>query len=329
MRKSVLQFIVLFICVCLSPIHAQNSVQLKVKNSVSNKAVLESNASALLTQINKAFEAKQSGLDLSNVQISMKAKESLAALWANVRFKCEDSEVIQDCLITSNGFQIRQIPLVIEPQGATTTDDTYQEAVINFEPSGEISSFYFTISTNLYSKVMKNKNEVKDVRRRMLILDYVEHFRTAYNEKDINFLEQIFSDDALIIVGKVIQTSPTSDGVKSKPHVEYYKRTKEEYIATLKKTFATNKFINVKFDEIKVTQHPTKKDFYGVNLHQLYTSSTYGDDGYLFLLWDFRNEIKPMIHVRTWQPKYTDNTQTKIAVQKEDAFTLGDFDIDI
>ena len=36
-----------------------------------------------------------------------------------------------------------------------------------------------------------------------------------------------------------------------------------------------------------------------------------------------------MIHVRTWQPKYTDNTQTKIAVQKEDAFTLGDFDIDI
>lgn len=329
MKKSVLQFIVLLFCVCFMTTHAQNSVQLKVMNSVSNKTILEKNASALLTQINKAFNNNQSGLDLSNVQMSMKAKESLAALWANVRFKCEDSEVIQNCLITSNGFQIRQIPLLIEPQGATTTDDTYQEAVINFESSGEIASFYFTISTNLYSKVMKNKNEVTDVRRRMLILDYVEHFRTAYNEKDINFLEQIFSDDALIIVGKVIKTSSTSDGIKGKPQVEYYKRSKEEYITNLKNTFAKNKFINVKFDEIKVTQHPAKKDFYGVNLHQLYTSSTYSDDGYLFLLWDFRNEEQPIIHVRTWQPKYTDSSQKTIAVQKEDVFTLGDFDIDI
>lgn len=322
---------VLFFLPCF--IQADNVVRLTLKNASSApKQVIEQNASALLSQINKAFDAKQSGLDLSGIDISDKAKESLASLWANVHFQCDDSEVIQDCLTTSSGFQVRQIPLVIEPQGATTTDDTYQEAVISFEPSGQISSFYFTIGTNLYSKVMKSKTEVTDVRRRMQILDYVEHFRTAYNQKDINFLEQVFSDDALIIVGKVVKTQPTDiNNFVGQTKVEFVKRTKQEYLNNLKKTFAVNKFINVKFDEIKVVRHPNpeKKDFYGVTLHQLYSSSTYSDDGYLFLLWDFRNEDAPQIHVRTWQPKYTDNSKTQIATPEEEIFQLGDFEIDI
>lgn len=314
-------------------IQAESVVRLTLKNASSApKQAIEQNASALLSQINKAFETQQSGLDLSGIDITDKAKESLASLWANVHFKCDDSEVIQDCLTTSSGFQVRQIPLIIEPQGATTTDDTYQEAVISFEPSGQISSFYFTIGTNLYSKVMKSKTEVTDVRRRMQILDYVEHFRTAYNQKDINFLEQVFSDDALIIVGKVVKTQPTDiNNFVGQAKVEFVKRTKQEYLNNLKKTFAVNKFINVKFDEIKVVRHPNpeKKDFYGVTLHQLYSSSTYSDDGYLFLLWDFRDEDAPQIHVRTWQPKYTDNSKTQIATPEEEIFQLGDFEIDI
>lgn len=40
---------------------------------------------------------------------------------------------------------------------------------------------------------------------------------------------------------------------------------------------------------------------YGVTLHQKYTSTTYSDDGHLFLLWDFTDENHPKIHVRVWQ----------------------------
>ena len=29
------------------------------------------------------------------------------------------------------------------------------------------------------------------------------------------------------------------------------------------------------------------------------------NDGWLFLLWDFRNASMPLIHVRTWQPSAT------------------------
>ena len=66
-----------------------------------------------------------------------------------------------------------------------------------------------------------------------------------------------------------------------------------------------------------------------MRLHQLYSSSTYSDDGYLFLLWDFRDEENPKIHVRTWQPKYLDQSQLQIATKRDQVFTFDDFDIDL
>lgn len=87
--------------------------------------------------------------------------------------------------------------------------------------------------------------------------------------------------------------------------------------------FASNSYIKVTFDEIKVMRHPTNKDFYGVTLHQGYTSNRYHDDGYLFLLWDFRDESMPQIHVRTWQPDKLNGER----LPEDDIFTLSDFDI--
>ena len=92
--------------------------------------------------------------------------------------------------------------------------------------------------------------------------------------------------------------------------------------------FKANKQIRVTFDEIEVVRHPVNKDFYGVTLHQGYTSDRYHDDGYLFLLWDFRDEDHPQIHVRTWQPDaYNSDGKGTKRIPKDEIFTLGDFDI--
>ena len=45
----------------------------------------------------------------------------------------------------------------------------------------------------------------------MKILDFLERFRMAYNSKDINFLEKVYSDDALIIVGTVLKEKQGSE----------------------------------------------------------------------------------------------------------------------
>jgi|GEM_PF-3522933 hypothetical protein len=40
---------------------------------------------------------------------------------------------------------------------------------------------------------------------RLKILDFLEQFRMAYNTKNNEFLEKVYSDDALILVGTVLK----------------------------------------------------------------------------------------------------------------------------
>lgn len=47
-----------------------------------------------------------------------------------------------------------------------------------------------------------------DSENRRVILNYMEHFRMSYETKDIDFLEQLFSEKALIIVGTVVKQLP-------------------------------------------------------------------------------------------------------------------------
>ena len=169
--------------------------------------------------------------------------------------------------------------------------------------------------------VIKSNLELTDLRRRQLILDYVEQFRTAYNQKDLPFLKQVFSDDALIITGKVI-TQRHAEGFTSQK-ITYNKQTKQQYLDNLRRVFNSTQYIKVTFDDIEVKRHPVNPNFYGVTLHQGYTSNRYHDDGYLFLLWDFNDESAPQIHVRTWQPDKINGKD----LPKEEIFTLSDFDI--
>ena len=153
------------------------------------------------------------------------------------------------------------------------------------------------------AKVVQGHLEEKDSASRHKILDYCEHFRTAYTRRDIAFLRQVFSDKALIIVGSVVKSGAQQDGAQSAGMVKYSIRTKEDYLARLEKVFQTNRKINVRFTDFRIMRHPSTDGIYGVQLRQRYQADRYSDDGYLFLLWDFRNPERPLIHVRTWQPE--------------------------
>lgn len=299
-------------------------VQISISDGIDNQQVktkMETKMSALLTEINAA-QASGRALNFANLNLSSSVQMSLSMLWENSPFMCTDEEVVERCLTTGSGYQVRNIPLMMKPRADRNFGESeYQEAVISFDRQGNIESFYLSISMNLYMNVIRDNKEITDLRRRQLILDYVEQFRTSYNTKDIQFLEQVFSDDALIITGKVI--SQKKDNMKLPDKIVYKKQTKQEYLTNLRRVFANNSYIKVTFDDIKVMRHPVNPNFYGVTLHQGYTSSNYHDDGYLFLLWDFSNEDQPQIHVRTWQPDQINGGR----IPDDEIFSLNDFDI--
>lgn len=314
----------IFIVLMIMPVYIWAGVQISISDGIDNQSVktkMETKMSALLTEVNAA-QASGRALNFANLNLSNSVQMSLSMLWENSPFMCTDEEIVERCLTTGTGYQVRNIPLMMMPRADRNFGESeYQEAVISFDDQGNMESFYLSISMNLYMNVIKNNKEITDLRRRQLILDYVEQFRTSYNTKDIKFLQQVFSDDALIITGKVI--SQKKDNIKLPDKIVYKKQTKQEYLTNLRRVFANNSYIKVTFDDIKVMRHPVNPNFYGVTLHQGYTSSRYHDDGYLFLLWDFTDENQPQIHVRTWQPDQINGGR----IPEDEIFSLNDFDI--
>jgi len=307
-----------------------DNVKLTIYEGLSNsklKATIEQETSRLLSNINQAQQRGSYSIDFTGINISQAAKDDVNKLWQNQRMMCPQNEVVERCLTLRNGYQVRNIPLVIIVPEA---DNAYQEAVINFDKKGTITGFAFTINPELFTKLVQTStqnpnHEVLDIDNRMQIINFVEQFRTSYNKKDINFLQQIFSDDALIITGRVIKrkgNEVTPAGVD----VQYFKQSKKEYLSKLQQTFRTAKYIHINFEDLVIVEHPTKKGIYGVTVLQKWNSSRYSDEGYVFMMWDFRNPKKPQIHVRTWQPKYLDEATGK-KLDPNDVFTLGSFDL--
>lgn len=215
---------------------------------------------------------------------------------------------VQDTAPNQAGRQAR--PLVTNKQHTLQTDE--------WKNIQQNSPFF-----DEARKVLAGKLEENDAKNRRMILNYVEHLRTAYTTKDIDFLEQTFSENALIIVGKVIQSAQQPEGEYLTPDLVLYNvKSKRQYLDRLRQVFLANKKIDVKFSNFHIMRHPTRQGIYGVSLRQGYQSDLYSDDGYLFLLWDFRDASMPKIHVRTWQPSML-NSHTPLP--EDEVFNISNF----
>lgn len=329
--KKIIIAIVALLAICLQA-SAYNQVRLVINQGIQDQQLkqrMERSVSFVITEINRSHEANLNRLNLPDAYITRDAKQELNKLWENEHFRCVEEEVVERCLTTRTGYQVRGIPLIVN--AAQDNEELgYQEAVINFDKDGVITSIYYTINPELYSQLRMNqmgdkRYEVTDLRDRMMILDYVEHFRTAYNQKDLRFLRQVFSDDALIITGKVIKVRK-SEVHPGGPKVVYTTQTKQQYLDNLGRAFKASSYIKVMFDNVVIVEHPTIKGIYGVTVHQRWNTSRYSDEGYVFMVWDFRNPDTPQIHVRTWQPEFVDKDKGQ-RLNPNDVFTLGDFDL--
>ena len=329
--KKMFTAIVALLTVCIQA-SAYNQVRLVINEGIYDQQVkqrMEKAVSAVMTEVNRSHEANLGKLNLSENHITKEAGQELNKLWNNEHFRCVEDEVVERCLTTRTGYQVRGIPLIVNAaQGSEELG--YQEAVINFDKEGTITSIYYTIAPEIYSQLRMNqmgnsRHEVTEIKDRMMILDYVEHFRTAYNQKDLKFLRQVFSDDALIITGSIIKVQKSEVAPAGKK-VIYRTQTKQQYLENLGRAFKTSKYIKVKFDNVAIVEHPTIKGIYGVTVHQNWNTPSYSDEGYVFMVWDFRKPDTPQIHVRTWQPEYVDKQRGQ-KLNPNDVFTLGDFDL--
>lgn len=284
---------------------------------------IEKNATALISAFNEAvFEGDNPDIDK---KIRTKdLKQRVSELWESSPIACIDTLIEEKLMkLPGGGFQIRNISvsLLSAPEG-----EQNQEVVLNFTDAGLIDNIQFALDENRYKDIVSANISVRDFANRQVIVDFVENFRTAYNRKDIEYLKAVFSDDALIITGKVLKVKPYKSDIAnrmSSERIMYVSQNKQQYMAGLERCFKRNKYIDVKFSDIEVLRHPVHDNIYGVTLKQDWKSSRYNDTGWLFLMIDFTDEYQPCIQVRTWQPEEFNGRK----LSREEIFSLDKFNI--
>lgn len=327
------RFILLLVAlVTMLPAFSQlDVVRVYIEDGVSDpvlKQNMEANATHLLSSLNSTIILGKSRLKLEDEHFTKEGRECVKDMWESSAMMCPVSSITEKCLSLGEGrgFQIRNIPVEIL---SADEDQQEQELVINFNSAGAIQNVMVALEQHRYIDIINANISVTDLVRRQTIVEFVENFRTSYNRKDIEYIENVFSDQALIITGSVIKVKENSDNTMqtlggNSERIKYTTSSKQEYIKKLKRCFSRNAYINLKFEELEVVRHPMKDHIYGVTLKQHWNSSTYSDVGYLFLMIDFTDPEYPCIQVRTWQPdKYSDGKK----IDRDEIFELSDFNI--
>jgi len=198
-------------------------------------------------------------------------------------------------------------------------DRTFIENVVfSFNKYNKIDALSFSLSEKSQEDILSKGVRFGSIQEKYLLIQFMEDYKTAYCLNRIDYLESIFDENALIIVGHILKKEKPIEGIyKSLGNkVEYIKLSKKEYIQRLRSIFQNNEFVNIHFEDNNVKKVGGNEKVYGIQIAQNYYSENYADKGYLFLMIDLNDNQKPKIYVRTWQP-----------VKNEDGsiFGLSDF----
>ena len=200
-----------------------------------------------------------------------------------------------------------------------------EDISLTFNKDNKIENVAFGLGNKMEMEIFNRRASWSDEARETIV-SFMENYKTAYCLERIDYIREIFSDDAVIIVGNVVK--PRSSGAFSQDGVQvsmngrdvikYNRYTKDSYIEHLSRCFGRNDFINLRFTDYQIQwlEKYESQTIFAINIRQEYNSSTYADDGYLFLLVDMTDRDGPLIKVRTWQPN-------EVAIDK--LYNAGDF----
>ena len=188
-----------------------------------------------------------------------------------------------------------------------------EDIVLTFNKEQKIDNISFGLGKTAEDDIL-NKG-VWDEKSRLAIMNFLEKYKTAYALKRLDYIRSIFDDDAVIITGSVVskansvtnRENQSSISQEGNHIIKMNRQTKDQYLASLKRCFERNEFVNIRFSDNDVKKMGAGGESYGIQIQQDYYSSTYGDKGYLMLLVDINEPKKPLIKLRTWQPEKDPN----------------------
>lgn len=214
---------------------------------------------------------------------------------ANIEFNRLGEKVISRGMFMSFGFKNNNRKFV-------------ENVVFIFNKDKKVDAVQFGLGEEAYKDIMSKGVWSQDAR--LILNNFLEEYQTAYALKNLDYIKNVFDDNAIIITGRVSrrpQMRTENQAYIDNKVIKFTKQSKTEYIRNLAHCFAGNEFINIRFANNDIVKSGKGGETYGIQIKQDYYSSTYGDTGYLFLMIDVNDPDNPSIKVRTWQPEKDPN----------------------
>ena len=197
-------------------------------------------------------------------------------------------------------IMVRAIPMIFTFEN--NDRQFIEDVTFTINAENKIDNISFSLSNIALDDIMSHSRWPEE--NKLQLIQFMENYKTAYALERVEYIESIFSDDALIIIGRILEKAEPLDGmyVGFKKDVEYIRLSKAEYMDRLRTVFSQNEFVNIQFEGNEVRKKNNSNE-YGIQIIQNYYSTNYADKGYLFLYIDMRDSLNPRILVRSWQPR--------------------------
>lgn len=123
--------------------------------------------------------------------------------------------------------------------------------MICLNKDGLISEVHPAFNSPDYNCDVGKENNIRDEPRRLEIIKYMEELKSYCNQNDLNALNQIFSDETVIITGSSIRTNKRHNVIIANRNVTYRSLSGKEMLKTLQSSFYKNIFV----DDIKIEKN--------------------------------------------------------------------------
>lgn len=191
----------------------------------------------------------------------------------------------------------RSVPMVFSFRG--NQRQFVENIVFTFNGDKKICNLSFSLGKETVQSIVGQSSWTEEAR--IILISFLENYKTAYALKRLDYISSIFDDDALIITGRVLRNVKGPNEYSGNRYVTLTRQSKANYIKNLSMVFASQEYINIQFSDCEVMKLGKGEQLFGIKIRQEYFSTTYSDSGYLFILVDLRDYQRPVIHVRTWQ----------------------------
>ena len=213
----------------------------------------------------------------------------------------------------------RAIPLKLKFKGNYSFNENVVFRVD--DKSKKIVSVAYQLDGDVEREILEKQ---WDDAARLTLLLFLEDYRSAYCLRNLDYISKVFSEDAYIIVGKVLERSnlkfndnPYDMPGQDKKKIIYTQLSKGQYIKNLRQSFASKEFVNIRFTEFDTQKgNEGKEHIYAVQMRQRYYSNNYADDGILTLAIDMTSANNPLIRVRVWHEERVEEYTAEEMINK-------------